>query len=582
MSQERRVIIHCGATQVTYLELLVNGGNQVLIEDLSTEGLEYDFTRDEDWMEALLSGLKRLTEGRKLKSEPVFIAPGFRILTKLFQIPHVEAEKRRQIIAFEAQQNLPYSVDEVVWDTQEVADDGIETEVLFLAAKKEGIDQFCAQVESLGLHPGAILPAPILDYNAFQFLQGEEGLPAMVIHIGARSTNLTFIHDGGFTIRTVNFGGNQLTQPIADNLGCSFQQAEGLKIRFFTEEETFSDEDPRVRMIHQQAEQFRKRLGQEITRSVMQFRRHCEAGPPMGLWLCGGGSLLPGLEDYLSEKQGVPCRLLSMGDGVVLAPTVDEALWNRLQYQVVEAIGAVVKDRVANGVGVDLLPREFREQRDFARKKPVYLAGAALLAASCFLPWIDSFGTAEALQERVYSLQVEIRDVEGLLGRQVERLDKLESRRAAIRSLDRSLSSRTNWMAFFDELQGILREVGDVWLDDLEVTRRTELIEPPPPEYPEYDAYGELIEPEPIERILYRLNLSGKLLLRENLAAGASPIGQDYDEQIITNRIRSMIEELSESQFVKESGVPTVFWTRLEDGVLPFSFNLTINPEKPL
>mgnify|MGYP006275526451 FL=1 len=582
MGQERRVIIHCGATRVTYLEMLVNGGNEVLIEDLATEALDYDFTRDEDWMAALFAGLERLRGGRKVKVEPEFIAPGFRILTKVFRIPHVEPGKRRQIIAFEAQQKLPYSVDEVVWDAQEVADDGIETEVLFLAAKKEGIESFCAEAKRLGLNPAAIVPSPVLDYNAFQFLQRDYALPALLTHIGARSTNLTFIHKGGFTVRTVNLGGNQLTQPIADNLGCSFQQAESLKTRFFTEKETFSDEDPRVRMIHREAEQFRKRLGQEITRSVLQFRRQCEAGPPVVLWLCGGGALLPGLEAYLSEKQRVPCHLLWMGDGVVLAPTVETELWGGLQHHVVEAIGSVVRDRIPNGVGTDLLPKAFREQRRFCREKPWYLAGAALLTASCFLPWIDSFGEGEALEARVASLQGEIRETETLLGRQVEGLDALEAHRAAIDSLDRSLSSRTNWMAFFAELQGILREVGDVWLDDLEVTRRIERIEPPPPETPEYDVYGELVKPEPMERIFYRLNLSGKMLLRENSAAGASPVGEDYNEQIITSRIRAMIEELSDSEFVKESGVPTVFWTRLEDGVLPFSFNLTVNPEKPL
>lgn len=582
MSQERRTLIHCGATRVSFLEVLVNEGNQVLVEDLATEILEYGFVDDSAWMEATVAGIQKLVASRKGKINPTILVPGFRILSKNLRIPHVEESKRKQIIAFELQQNLPYSMEEVVWDFQVVADDGIETDILFLASKREWVEAFCERLESLNIQPASLGPASLLDYNAWQFLEGEDDLPVLVVNLGARSTTLTFIHEGGFALRTVNFGGNLLTQPIADHLGCSFHQAESLKIRFFTEEESFGDEDPRVRMIHDQADQFRKRLNLEITRSLMQFRRQTEGSAPRALRLAGGGALLPGLESYLSEQQKVPARLFQMEDMVLPAPTVDAGLWAAIRYQVFEIVGEAVKDRVPRGVGVDLIPPAIHRQKAFNRKKPRLVAAGLLVSLTAFFPGLHYQSRGQVLKGEVAALQQTIGATEQMIFSQSEILEQLEVRREAIEILDRPLSSRSNWLSFFQQLQENLHNVGDVWLDELEVSRQTQVVEAAIREEPTYDEYGERIVPKPVERTLYRLNLSGKMLLRESNAEGDSPLGKDYDEQVISSRIRSMIAEFQKSDFIEDSGVPTIFWTRLEDGILPFSFNLTVSPEKPL
>lgn len=582
MSQERRTYIHCGATRVSFLEVLVNGGNQVLIEDLVSEVLDYDFVDDHAWMEATLVGIKNLLGSRKGRANPTIIVPGFRILSKNLRIPHVEDSKRKQIIAFEVQQNLPYPIEEVVWDSQVVADDGIETDLLFLAARRDWIQSFCSRLDALKIEPKALVPASLLDYNAWQFLEPGLAMPALVVNIGARSTTLTYIYEGGFALRTVNFGGNLLTQAIGDHLGCSFHQAESLKIRFFTEEESFSDEDPRVRMIHDQTDQFRKRLHLEITRSVMQFRRQSSGAPPVALWLAGGGALLPGLESFLSDKQNIPVRLFQMEDKVISAPTVDEKIWSGLRYQIFETIGEAVKDRVAQGVGVDLVPPSIHQRKAFNRKKPILLAAALILLLSAFLPGIYFQNQAKQIQEELSALQQNIVTTESIHSSQLELREQLNTQRTALRVLDQSLSSPSHWTQFFQELQEKLFNVGDVWLDELKVSRSITLVEAPIPVEPVYDEYGEVVMPEPIEKTTYRLNLNGKMLLRESTAAGDSPIGKDYNEQVISSRIRSMIAQFGESAFIEESGVPTIFWTRLEDGILPFSFNLTVNPEKPL
>ena len=105
-----------------------------------TEILNYDYFNDDAWLGAVGVALHTLHHQHKFSGNASFIIPGNQVLTKTIRIPHVEESKRAQIIAFEAQQNIPYPLHEVVWDSQVVGDDGVETEVLFIACKSNTIE----------------------------------------------------------------------------------------------------------------------------------------------------------------------------------------------------------------------------------------------------------------------------------------------------------------------------------------------------------------------------------------------------------------------------------------------------------
>src|SRR5690606_7354287 len=161
MSSSKQLIINCGASSIT--AAIVSPHDGVLqIEKLVTEELQYDFSNDGDWLDAISEGLTTLTKIHKFSGKAVFIIPGHQVLTKTIRIPHVEPAKRAQIIAFEAQQNIPYPLHEVVWDSQVLDDDGVETEVLFIACKTNTIDDFCRRVARTGLSVTAISAATVL------------------------------------------------------------------------------------------------------------------------------------------------------------------------------------------------------------------------------------------------------------------------------------------------------------------------------------------------------------------------------------------------------------------------------------
>ena len=141
-SQKIAQVIDCGGTHVAAGFFSAQDGN-IALDSFHTENIGGDFTSDEEWITAVYQGLKTIQRERKFSGTVSLILPGHLLLTKFLKIPHVAKSKRDQIVQFEAQQNIPFPLNEVVWDYEVVADDGAEFEVALVAVKLEIIDQLC-------------------------------------------------------------------------------------------------------------------------------------------------------------------------------------------------------------------------------------------------------------------------------------------------------------------------------------------------------------------------------------------------------------------------------------------------------
>ena len=290
MSQSNRLVIKCGASSVTAAVLSASSGgirvwsrysprSYAMILPMKMHGCRCHSVKGIDAHKQIIRRLATL------------ILPGSQVLTRPIRIPYVEPTKRAQTVAFEAQQNIPFQLHEVVWDNQEVCDDGVE-QVLFVASKAVLINDFCKAVSAAGLTAERIDASTLLDYNTAQFTEKGGEVDTLVINIGARSTNLLFINEGGFFIRNIQIGGNTLTQNIADSLGKIFTQAEEIKHPSFSGETEFSEEDSGSRLLNTSEEAFSRRLNQEITRSIVNYRRQQKAPAPTRILLTGCGAQL--------------------------------------------------------------------------------------------------------------------------------------------------------------------------------------------------------------------------------------------------------------------------------------------------
>lgn len=553
MSKNERLIFNCGTSHVTAAVVSIQG-QEVALRKVCSEPLGQDFSDDDAWLDALTSTLRQMVGQHKLSGKATFILPGHQLLTKTLRIPHVEDSKRAQIIAFEAQQNIPYPLHEVVWDTQVVGDDGVETEVLFIAGKADMINQFCAEVSGFGLIVDAISAATVLDYNALRFNNSSSDEETLLINIGARSSTLLFANADGFFVRNIQLGGNSLTQAIADGIGKSFSQAEVVKVKMLSDTSAEHADDSGRKMIDTATDAFMKRLSQEITRSIVNYRRQRGGKSPQRLLLTGRGSLVPGLSSFLSDKQSMDVEYFDPIQSVSVDGSIDMQV-ELLRLQVGEIIGEAVRPILADAAGVNLLPDAIQSEMAFNRKKPLLAVAALLLAIAPFPAWMAHSQNAETVAQKAAALETQVAPFRQLSAAILEQKEEARTVRSTIERIEGLANSQSNWIEFMSELQESLTRTEDVWLDELRVNRQVG------------------------EQASYSVSLRGRMLIRETVGGST-----DVDEDRLARRIQSLIDSFVESRFVQSAGAPNISWTSIAEGlnVLPFSIDLQIDPSMPL
>src|SRR5689334_17335096 len=162
-----------GSLKLAEFEINEAGGlrlKQYAIKPLGAEGAQ------ESAREALIQKALQETMAEKgAKARTVNVcAPGFHVFSKFVKLPPVDAGKVTQIIQYEAQQNVPFPLEEVVWDYQILgtAPSG-ELEVLLVAIKSDVVEGLFRVTEAAGLHLLVVDVSPAALCNSFRYNYGE-------------------------------------------------------------------------------------------------------------------------------------------------------------------------------------------------------------------------------------------------------------------------------------------------------------------------------------------------------------------------------------------------------------------------
>ena len=99
---------------------------------------------------------------------------GQSVFARFVKLPSVEQDKIERIVTFEAQQNVPFPIEEVVWDYQLVgSSEADKIEVVLVAIKADLLDGINAAVEATGLQTRLVDVATMALYNAFRYNYSE-------------------------------------------------------------------------------------------------------------------------------------------------------------------------------------------------------------------------------------------------------------------------------------------------------------------------------------------------------------------------------------------------------------------------
>src|ERR1700733_4138138 len=358
------------------------------IKPLGLEGAQ-EATREAAMQKALQELLAEKTYGSKQVNA---CAPGFHVFSKFVKLPPVDTSKVTQIIRYEAQQNVPFPLDEVVWDYQILGTSATqELEVLLVAVKSEIVEGLFRVAEGAGLKMKLVDASPAALCNAFRYNYGDLEGCTMLLDIGAKTSNLLFFEKGKVYSRSINIGANSITQDFANEAKLKFPEAEIIK----KEKGSVSlggayeePEDPQAAAIAKIARQVMTRLHIQVNQTIQFFRGQQGGSAPQRLFLSGGASIMPFTAQFFAEKLNVSVEYFNPFRNIEIDPALDLEELEKYAHSFGEVVGLGLRDLAHCPVELNLMPKSSLQRQEFGSKKPYLVAAVFSLALVIFATYI--------------------------------------------------------------------------------------------------------------------------------------------------------------------------------------------------
>lgn len=225
------------------------------------------------------------------KSKVRYAISGQAVFTRFVKLPPLQEDNLEQLVTFEAQQHVPFPINEVVWD-YEMIEGGDDKEVVIVAIKGDALDEIDDTVNDAGLSTVEVDIAPMALYNAYREAYGTPDEPTLIIDVGAKTSNLLYVEGKRFFTRSVAIGGASVSSAIAKEYNISFPDAEHQKITNGLvalgggHTETMDESLAALAMVIRNA---LTRLPAEIARTTNYYRSQHGGNSPKKVLLAGGG-----------------------------------------------------------------------------------------------------------------------------------------------------------------------------------------------------------------------------------------------------------------------------------------------------
>ena len=188
LGPERILGLDIGASTLKVGEFQVVKNRGLKLTNFNHAELGLDPEHEENRKALLVSTIRNMLKERGMgRRKTVFSVSGQSVFTRFVKLPPVDESKVVQIIQYEAQQNVPFPIDEVVWDYQLIgANAQGELEVVLLAIKSNIIEELHDGIESVGLSTMKVDVAPMALFNSFRYNYGDLDGCTILLDIGAR------------------------------------------------------------------------------------------------------------------------------------------------------------------------------------------------------------------------------------------------------------------------------------------------------------------------------------------------------------------------------------------------------------
>ncbi len=392
------------------------------------------------------------------------------VFARFVKLPAVEEEKIERIIAFEAQQNVPFPIEEVVWDYQLVGSGAEEQiQVALVAIKSDLLEGVNAAVEETGLRTTLVDVATMALYNAFRYNYSELNECALLVDLGARTTNLLFIEPGKIFSRSVPIGGGSISAAIAKEFGESLGAAEFRKKRdgLVSLGGAYAEpEDAEVARVAKIVRSTMTRLHAELARSISHYRAQQQGSAPARVFLCGGSASLPYMREFFQEKLQLPIEFFNPLRNVAVAESVASAEVSHAAHLLGELVGLALRSASTCPMELNLRPASVVRAQALTKRRPFFI-----LAAACLILGLLGWGC--------YYLRAASVENEGTtrLAAKVDGMRRIETQVNAVRKkngaledvatpLAATVNDRSFWPEIIEDLNARLPKE-NIWITEL-------------------------------------------------------------------------------------------------------------------
>jgi len=253
----------------------------------------------------VIEGIKECIEKAGVTSSSVVSAiSGRAVIVKKVVMDKMSPTDAQEAIYWEAEQHVPFDIDDVCLDFQILKDDigANQMEVLLVAAKKDMVNTHANLIRDAGFTPSVIDVDSFAVQNCFERNLAETGNAGKkvvgLVNIGSDITNINIIQDNSphFT-RDISVGSNNFVEVIQKELGVDYDEAQKIICG------DLDGRDPvRIKDIIRESA---KDLSVGIERSLQYLKAAGDAESIDEIVLSGGGASIPFLKEILAEKHGI-------------------------------------------------------------------------------------------------------------------------------------------------------------------------------------------------------------------------------------------------------------------------------------
>lgn len=464
MFQDSHVLtIDIGSDELKFAYIKISGKNVQLLK-LGVKSVHQDkLDSPEEMAFVTTSKTNEFLQEESISVKQVSISfSGQSIFSRFAQLPLVDQTKIYQIVKYEAQQQIPFPLDEVIWDYQMI--EGLTQEqlcVLIVAVKKEIIENLVQSFETINIEILAVNINPLSLYNVFIKSPELPIEPAAIIDIGRKTTDFLIIEGSSMWARTIPIAGDSITQELKRELKLNLEEAEQFKIKKLNISGSAIDNE-RDEKASQTGKLVLNRLLAEVTRSLGFYRTQYKKSEVKYFYITGGTSQLSGLKEFISKRLKSDIHELdplqsfqSIGQNIC-----DE--W-KTRKNIFSAVSGMALVSTKGSRKVNLLPKPYIRSQSLKKKRNWILLSAFFSFLIIFYLWGINFYMLQRKQAVLNHINKQIDEIKEFNTQLNQQIKSIENYNNKLLKLDELVQYRRFWLDVFSEVEKAIPD--NAWIN---------------------------------------------------------------------------------------------------------------------